>query len=83
MNVLGVMFACGYSVVRVANFLEKLAHFLAFVVKVGEEEKCEDLSSCVLIIHITAKQIISRHRKDKNSSKMYKYENCTCKAVFS
>ena len=29
------MFACGYSGVRVALFFEKLAHFLAFVVKVG------------------------------------------------
>ena len=28
------MFACGYSGVRVAAFFEKLAHFLAFVVKV-------------------------------------------------
>ena len=29
------MFVCGYSGVRVAAFFEKLAHFLAFVVKVG------------------------------------------------
>ena len=29
------MFACCYSGVRVAAFFEKLAHFLAFVVKVG------------------------------------------------
>ena len=29
------VFACGYSGVRVAAFFEKLAHFLAFVVKVG------------------------------------------------
>ena len=29
------MFACGYSRVKVAAFFEKLAHFLAFVVKVG------------------------------------------------
>ena len=29
------MFACGYSGVRVAAFFEKLAHFFAFVVKVG------------------------------------------------
>ena len=29
------MFACGCSGVRVAAFFEKLAHFLAFVVKVG------------------------------------------------
>ena len=28
------MFACDYSGVRVAAFFEKLAHFLAFVVKV-------------------------------------------------
>ena len=34
-NFLGAMFACGYSRVRVATFYEKLAHFLAFVVKVG------------------------------------------------
>ena len=30
-----VKFACGYSGVRVATFFEKLAHFLAFIVKVG------------------------------------------------
>ena len=29
------MFACGYSGVKVGAFFEKLAHFLAFVVKVG------------------------------------------------
>ena len=29
------MFACGYSGVRIAAFFQKLAHFLAFVVKVG------------------------------------------------
>ena len=34
-NLFGAMFACGYSRVRVAVFFEKLAHFLAFVVKVG------------------------------------------------
>ena len=33
-DLLGV-FACGYSGVRVATFFEKLAHFLAFIVKVG------------------------------------------------
>ena len=32
---LGAVFACGYSGVKVAAFFEKLAHFLAFVVKVG------------------------------------------------
>ena len=32
---LGAVFACGYRGVRVAAFFEKLAHFLAFVVKVG------------------------------------------------
>ena len=30
-SVLGAVFACGYSGVRVAAFFEKLAHFLAFV----------------------------------------------------
>ena len=34
-NFSGALFACGYSRVRVAGFVEKLAHFLAFVVKVG------------------------------------------------
>ena len=42
------MFACGYSGVRVAAFFEKLAHFLAFVVKVGvdptEEPQSKELS---------------------------------------
>ena len=32
---MGALFACGYSGVRVAAFFLKLAHFLAFVVKVG------------------------------------------------
>ena len=32
---LGAVFACGYSGVSLAAFFEKLAHFLAFVVKVG------------------------------------------------
>ena len=32
---LGAVFACGYSGIRVAAFFKKLAHFLAFVVKVG------------------------------------------------
>ena len=32
---LGAVFACGYSGVRVAASFEKLAHFLAFVAKVG------------------------------------------------
>ena len=32
---LGAVFACGYSGVRVAAFFEKLAHFLAFVIKFG------------------------------------------------
>ena len=43
---LGAVFACGYSGVRVAAFFEKLAHFLAFVVKVGvvtAEESSSDL----------------------------------------
>ena len=30
-----MVFACGSGGVRVATFFEKLAHFLAFVVKVG------------------------------------------------
>ena len=32
---LGRSVCCGYSRVRVVAFFEKLAHFLAFVVKVG------------------------------------------------
>ena len=32
---LGALFACGYSGVRVAALFEKLAHCVAFVVKVG------------------------------------------------
>ena len=34
-DILGAVFACGYSGVRVAAFFEKLAHFLAFAAKVG------------------------------------------------
>ena len=41
------VFACGYSGVRVVTFFEKLAHFLAFAVKVGvvtsEESQSEKL----------------------------------------
>ena len=39
--------ACGYSGVKVVTIFEKLAHFLAFVVKVGvvtaEESQSEEL----------------------------------------
>ena len=50
------MFAFGYSGVRVAAFFEKLAHFLAFVVKVGvvtaEASQSEKLREWDSIFHV-------------------------------
>ena len=50
------MFACGYSGVKVAAFFEKLAHFLAFVVKVGvvtaEVSKSEKLREWDSIFYV-------------------------------
>ena len=50
------MFACGCSGVRVAAFFEKLAHFLAFVVKVGvvtaEASESEKLKELEGIFHL-------------------------------
>ena len=48
----GAMFGCGYSGVRVAAFFEKLAHFLAFVVKAEkrrEEKRREEKNSIYLL----------------------------------
>ena len=44
------------------------------------EDKTEDLSSYALFVHTTAKQVISRRRKNENIFKMSKVEKCTCKA---
>ena len=63
------MFACGYSGVRVAAFLEKLAHFLAFVVKVdivtaevsqSEELREWDGTFYVLWMRGRMKQVVMR-----------------------
>ena len=43
-------------------------------------DKTEHLSSYALVAHTTAKQVISRRRKNENVFKMSKYEKCTCKA---
>ena len=45
-----------------------------------EKKKIEHLSSCAHVIHTTAKQFISRRRKNENVYKMSKNEKCTCKA---
>ena len=45
-----------------------------------KEDKVEHLSSYAHVVHTTAKQVISRHRKNENVFKMSKDENCTCKA---
>ena len=39
-----------------------------------------NLSSYAHVVHINAKQVISRHRKNENVFKMSKDEKCTCKA---
>ena len=45
-----------------------------------EEDKMEHLSSYAHVVHTTAKQVISRRRKNENVFKMTKDEKCTCKA---
>ena len=40
----------------------------------------EHLSSYVDVVHTSAKQVISRRRKNENVFKMSKEEICTCKA---
>ena len=44
------------------------------------EDKIEHLSSYVRVVHTTAKQVISRRRKNENVYKMSKNKKCTCKA---
>ena len=44
------------------------------------EDKIEHLSSYAHVVHTTAKQVISRRRKNENVFKMSKDEICTCKA---
>ena len=44
------------------------------------EDKIEQLSSYAHVVHTTARQVISRHRKNENVFKMSKDEKCTCKA---
>ena len=48
-----------------------------------EEDKIEHLSSCANVVLTTAKQVISRRRKNENVCGMSKNENCTCKACKS
>ena len=43
-------------------------------------DKIEHLSSCVYVVHTTAKKAISRRRKNENVFKMSKDEKRTCKA---
>ena len=44
------------------------------------EDKIEHLSSYAHVVHTTAKQVISRRRKNENVYKVSKNEKCTCKA---
>ena len=44
------------------------------------EDKIEHLSSYAHVVHTTAKQVISRRRKNENVFKLSKDEICTCKA---
>ena len=44
------------------------------------EDKIERLSSYAHVVHTTAKQVISRRRKNENVCEMSKNEKCTCKA---
>ena len=44
------------------------------------EDKIEHLSSYAQVVHTTAKQVISRRKKNENVFKMSKDEICTCKA---
>ena len=44
------------------------------------QEKIEYVSSYAHVVHTTAKQVISRRRKNENVYKMSKNEKCTCKA---
>ena len=44
------------------------------------QDNIEDVSSYALVVHTTAKQVISRCRKNENGFKMSKEEKCTCKA---
>ena len=44
------------------------------------EDTIEHLSSFAHVVHTTAKQVISRRRKNENVYKMSKNEKCTCKA---
>ena len=44
------------------------------------EDKIEHLSSYAHVVHTTAKQVISRRRRNENVLKMSKDEKCTCKA---
>ena len=53
------------------NWNQRLGH---------REDKIEHLSSYALVVHITAKQVISRRRKNENVYEMSKDEICTCKA---
>ena len=44
------------------------------------QDKIEHLSSYVHVVHTSAKQVISRHRKNEGVFNMSKEEKCTCKA---
>ena len=46
----------------------------------AQEDKIEHLSSYADVVHTTAKQVISRRRRNENVFKMSKDEICTCKA---
>ena len=53
------------------NWNQRLGH---------KKKKIEHLSSYAHVVHTTAKQVISRRRKNENVLKKSKIEKCTCKA---
>ena len=60
--------SCNYPGIKLEPALQKY------------DDKTEHLSSYAHVVHTTAKQVISRRRKNENVFKMSKDENCTCKA---
>ena len=51
--------------------------------RLGHKKTIEHLSSFAHVVHTTAKQVISRRRKNENVFKMSKNEKCMCKACKS
>ena len=50
------------------------------ILELNWNQRLGHLSSYAHVVHTTAKQVISRRRKNENVFKMSKDEKCTCKA---